>query len=359
MKKDHEETLTIVAIQLDSNKPALRKRAAICLASLAVVSSNALLYRLVDDLLLKIDSRKSSVGAVRSLIQTIGTISRTVGYRLGRHLDRIIPLFIHLCGDPTDESQQTEEYNDIREQSFPGLESFVLKCPLEVTPHVSSILDIALRFSRYDPNYCYDEEEEGNDEGTGDIMEEDVDQDEDDADMYQEEYEGSDDDDTSWKVRKAAVRVILAIITARKEVLEEDMFAMLSRELILRFKEREESVRLEVFNCFIQLLYGASHRYSIQSTTEQSIDFASMSMPSLTREHSSSGMHVTSNRIYGSATTSTTVTSTSNNSISNLKQYLKLSTIVKSCLGYLKSNSEKTKCTVFNMLRLLTEVLEV
>lgn len=366
LKKDHEEILAVVTAQLNHAKPFIRKRAAACLGTLAVVSNNALLFKMVEDLLAKVEalenSKKSSgyMISIVTLIQTIGIISKTVGFRLGRHLDRLIPLFTKICGEPDDENLQNEEGNDLREHSFPGLESFVLRCPREVTPHIESILQLSLKFLKYDPNYCYDEEGEGDE----DVMEDDVE--EEDAEEYEDV---DDDDDTSWKVRKAAVKVIGAIVSVRQEVLNDSLFSVIAKELVSRFKEREESVRIEVFNCFTALIQVA---ISQQVTLNR---FPSGNLPAaeLSRDDSNSAnlMNPYSPRTSAQALpplaapklslqrTSTFPAHISGSVlVSPLCQYLKLNYIIKSCRKHLKSGSLKTKSAVYVMLRVLVDFLQ-
>lgn len=54
-----------------------------------------------------------------------------------------------------------------------GFESFVMRCPREVTPHLIPIINVALQYIKYDPNYSYGDDEDEND----------------DVDMDGEEYE--------------------------------------------------------------------------------------------------------------------------------------------------------------------------
>ena len=121
----HNDIMKSVVKQLQNDRAVIRKRAAHCLGALVVVSSDALLNSLMQILLEGIEaSAGSSASATsqttRTLIQTIGTVSRTVGYRLGKHLERIVPLFLRFCGDANDESQQTDAANELRESCFPG-----------------------------------------------------------------------------------------------------------------------------------------------------------------------------------------------------------------------------------------------
>lgn len=58
-----------------------------------------------------------------------------------------------------------------------AFESFVLRCPKEITPHLDSIVSTALRFVKHDPNYADEEDEDQMDE----------DEDEEDDDEYSDD----------------------------------------------------------------------------------------------------------------------------------------------------------------------------
>ena len=67
----------------------------------------------------------------------------------------------------------------------------------------------------------------------------------------QEDY--SDDDDVSWKIRRAAAKCLDAIINTRHELLNV-FYSEVSPILISRFKEREETVKGDIFNVYVSIL---------------------------------------------------------------------------------------------------------
>lgn len=256
IEEDHSAVVEALMAQLTHDKSVVRKKATACLGAAAVVLSDPLLNELTEGLLAQIrvvteqsaavaaSDKESTVNNVRTLIQTVGAISRTVGYRLGRHLDAIVPLFLQYMGDPEDESLQTDAVSELRETILQAFESFVLRCSREITPHLTAILDTALTYMKYDPNYNYGDEE--------DAMEEEEEEWED-EEGYEDEFLDEEDDDTSWKVRRAAIKVLSAVISSRPEMLTT-LFDRSGRELVGRFKEREENVRLDIIDCFTGLV---------------------------------------------------------------------------------------------------------
>jgi cullin-associated NEDD8-dissociated protein 1 len=66
----------------------------------------------------------------------------------------------------------------------------------------------------------------------------------------------SDDDDNSWKVRRAALKVLAALVKGMPDKLQE-IYSKFSASLIARFSEREETVKLDVFNTFADMAQAA------------------------------------------------------------------------------------------------------
>mmetsp|Transcript_19663 Transcript_19663/g.36390 ORF Transcript_19663/g.36390 Transcript_19663/m.36390 type:complete len:1244 (+) Transcript_19663:1-3732(+) len=244
MSNDHVEISSVVLKQLGHSSPLIRKRATACLGRLATMASNTLLNQIVKELLAQIETPAGSANK-RVIIHTIGTISRMVGYRLGSHLGEIIPLFLGALKAPEDESMQTEESDELRENVLQAFVSFVKRCPAESAEHIPAILTIMLQFMQYDPNYSYGED----DEDVG--MEEDY---EDYDDFDDDDY--SDEDDTSWKVRRASIKVVRAIIASRYDLIE-DLYVQCAPLLLDRFKERDDNVKLDIIGCYTDLASGS------------------------------------------------------------------------------------------------------
>ena len=57
-------------------------------------------------------------------------LSRQAGHRVGEHLERIIPLIVKFCRVDDDE---------LREYCIQAFESFVRRCPKEISPHIDLV----------------------------------------------------------------------------------------------------------------------------------------------------------------------------------------------------------------------------
>eukprot|EP01018_Ginkgo_biloba_P019172 Gb_04165 [translate_table: standard] len=235
MAANHQILLSSLLSQLNSNQASIRKKSISCLASLASSLSDDLLAKATVQVVKLLQNKGTKPDMTRTNIQMIGAFSRAVGYRFGPHLNETVPLLINYCRNASEADEELREY------SLQALESFVLRCPRDVSVYCEVILDLALEYLSYDPNFT-------------DNMEEDTDN-----DTYEEEEdeesanEYSDDEDISWKVRRAAAKCLSAVINSRSEMLSK-LYTEACPRLIERFKEREENVKMDVFNAFIELL---------------------------------------------------------------------------------------------------------
>ena len=71
--------------------------------------------------------------------------------------------------------------------------------------------------------------------------------------MDSDDEEFSDDDDLSWKVRRAACKLLKALVETRPDLLSEH-YTVMAPPLISSFKEREENVRTDVLGVFTSIL---------------------------------------------------------------------------------------------------------
>ena len=69
--------------------------------------------------------------------------------------------------------------------------------------------------------------------------------------MSDEQY--SDDDDASWKVRRGAAKLLAAVYTNYSADLDA-LYPKTVPSLLSRFREREESVKADIFHAFVALL---------------------------------------------------------------------------------------------------------
>ncbi len=192
-------------------------------------------------------SISSSSADIQSLIRTMCTVSGAVGHRLNQgHIDRIVPIFLRfvdpadaVTGDDDDIDEEDDDGNmnddenydsdevmadanttamvlgvgaggggisegaaaaaqiELRESCFAGFESFVLRCPSLIQPHLDKIVLSSLAYMRFDPNYSYGDEnnDEDGEEFEGEDEEEEEEEYSDEDDMSDEE----DDENVSWK----------------------------------------------------------------------------------------------------------------------------------------------------------------
>ncbi|KVI11403.1 Armadillo-like helical [Cynara cardunculus var. scolymus] len=246
MTSDHEVLLGALLPQLSSNQASVRKKTehdnlqiltkSPCItASLASSLSDDLLAKATIAVVRLLQNKGTKPEMTRTNIQMIGALSRAVGYRFGPHLGDTVPILIQYCMNASENDEELREY------SLQALESFLLRCPRDIFSYCNEILQLTLEYLSYDPNFTDNMEEDTDDEI----------HDEDDDDDSANEY--TDDEDVSWKVRRAAAKCLAALIVSRPEMLS-NLYDEACPKLIDRFKEREENVKMDVFNTFIELL---------------------------------------------------------------------------------------------------------
>jgi len=228
-------------------KSSLRKKVIACIGALSSVLADRQLDSLMRTLLSDVRSA-STKDEKQKYIQCISTVSRNVGFRIGAHLKEIAPLFLQIVNQATeadaemDGMAEADKDHEVVENCLNAFESFVLRCSKELSPHLDELCTLILSLIAYDPNFYAT--------GEDDAAMEDA------FDEFDDEVVDSDDDDSSWKVRRAALKVLAAMVKGLPDKLQE-IYSKFAAPLIARFQEREENVKLDVFSTFAEMASAA------------------------------------------------------------------------------------------------------
>ncbi|KAF4584667.1 hypothetical protein EYR40_004654 [Pleurotus pulmonarius] len=225
--------LAVLAPLLSHSRPVVRKRAIITLSQFIPISPVVLYQGLLKAHVFPFLAPAASIDKQRTTVQLTAAVARSSPLQISPVLGDLVPGILKAI---------QRDDSELRESCLQALEVFVLRCPAEITSYLPSIMQAGNQYIKYDPNYAGDDDDDDEEMADDDEME-------DDAEI--DEY--SDDEDTSYKIRRAATKLLAAIIGTRPELLAS-IYKEVSPVLITRFGDREETVRLEVWATYVTLL---------------------------------------------------------------------------------------------------------
>eukprot|EP01080_Neovahlkampfia_damariscottae_P001067 gene1067-10586_t len=243
LSNKHKDLQKAFIGELAGGSSSLRKRVINCLSALSIHLNDELFKQLFQFVLSGIE-KESEGENLGVYILLCSSISKAAGYRVGKYLKEVVPLLVKVADIVADKE---EEEDDVRENIMLAFVSFIQMTPDEAKEFIDYYIILSKEYLEYDPNYSYDDSDD--DEMEVEENEEEFDDD--------EEGGFSDDDDVSWKVRKGAAKCLLTLIQTYPEYISSAYLELCSEEdhtLVSRFKEREEGVKIDVFQVFSALL---------------------------------------------------------------------------------------------------------
>ncbi len=244
----HEEVRRVIFHSLDSTSGVVRKRAIICLESLGAICNATVFQDIMSATIANLTCSTSDL-KIRTGVHAVLSLSKIADDHLGSYLDVVVPIFLEFCT-----SSDYEKDDELREHCLLSMQSFCKRFRREMVPFIGNLTKCALVLAKHDPNYAF-EESDDEDAYNSDSQEmTDAEEEEDDGFYDDDDDDVSDDDDSSWRVRRASIRCIHAIISG--QFLSYDAaYSTFGLFLVSRFKEREDIVKSDVYAAFISLLH--------------------------------------------------------------------------------------------------------
>lgn len=267
---------------LDSERASsiVKKRAVVAVSILAIYLSDEGLSNFVSRLIESLRNSHLTLIQRRLYITILGSMARSISGRFGPYLKTLAPFVLSALSqkeldeqkeNAAEDGEPDSETDDVREAALVALDGFLSSCGSEMRFYTDEIIAALLRFLRYDPNYNDDDDEE-----MGGTQEDDDDDEFDDEDFEAEAGFDDDDDDASWKVRRCAAKALYTLISTRGsgDLLDDGtLYKRVAPNLVQRFSEREENVRLEIISTVASLVRKTGEGIVVSFSADESSDY--------------------------------------------------------------------------------------
>jgi cullin-associated NEDD8-dissociated protein 1 len=288
MLQDAEtEALQQIALQVvesDRASSMMKKKAVTAISTLAGNFSDPLLSSFISRIIEHLRDVHLTRSKRKLYITILGSLAKSIPRKFGPYLKTLAPFVLSALSEQEldeemevsdDEGERDPEVDEVREAALIAIEGFLSSCPQDMRAYTDECIDAASRFLSYDPNLAEVDDD--------DAMESDEEEDEAlEGEDFEEEGGFDDDDDASWKVRRCAAKVFYTLISTRSngDLLEDGtLYERVAPALVSRFKEREESVRLEVLSTLSCLVRNSGDGSAAASSLADELVHGSMGPP--------------------------------------------------------------------------------
>ncbi|KAF2396873.1 cullin-associated NEDD8-dissociated protein-like protein [Trichodelitschia bisporula] len=250
---------------LRSDKPSVvfKKKMIVGLSALVQYLSDKVAIHVIGQVVEYLRDDALALSKRKVFLMLLGSLAKSIPSVFSQSIEGVTPVILsalsqeHIDRDVAHmeetEEERDPESDEVRDAALTTLEHLLTSCPEELEPYADQCLEIIVRFLKYCPNLAYEDDDDIN---------EDVDDDLDLEEDFEQEAGADDDDDLSWKVRRGAAKLARTFIATRGRedlVGPKKLYTKLAPVLVSSFKEREETVRLEILaalSLLVQLTAG-------------------------------------------------------------------------------------------------------
>ena len=136
------QPLTVLVPLLQHGRPAVRKRAIATVAQYLPLVPPEHFSELLKTIVIPNLAPAAGVDKQRTTVQLVAAVTRHSPSQIATALNEVVPGIVKAL-------QKDDE--ELRESGLQALEALVLRCPTEITPFLTGIIQAGTQFIKYDP----------------------------------------------------------------------------------------------------------------------------------------------------------------------------------------------------------------